>query len=129
MTSLARIERSHKKCPRCGKDQPIENFHSDASRVDRHAIYCRSCWKIHYERDPAPKPRPLARRPGLPTMPASWKEKPSTWSRAPWLRCKACGSPARPARVAEHALEVHGLMVPHELVLEHFDVITGKDEE
>ena len=39
------VNRSHKICPSCGKDLPIEEFYKSTGRADGHLCYCKSCIK------------------------------------------------------------------------------------
>lgn len=32
-----------KLCPKCNVEQPIENFHKNNTRKDKHAAHCRAC--------------------------------------------------------------------------------------
>ncbi|MDC0720653.1 hypothetical protein [Nannocystis bainbridge] len=32
-----------KKCPRCGKEKPLDDFHHSDDAADRHQGYCKKC--------------------------------------------------------------------------------------
>ena len=36
--------RTEKRCPRCGRTLPIENFHKSRRRGDGRKVYCIPCW-------------------------------------------------------------------------------------
>lgn len=34
-----------KRCSRCRLEQPLEHFHKDSTRRDKHSVYCKACTK------------------------------------------------------------------------------------